>query len=258
MKLCLSTWSLRSYISKEFPFHEFPRFAKEKFGIQAVELCQMHFPPPDSRRLDQLLDVVAASGSTIVNIPVDVGNISQRDARKRDYDVRLIKSWVDVAAYVGAPTIRVNTGHQDGDPDLSMTIASYREIADYATTAGVRVGLENHGGISADPERIVSIVEAVGTERFGTLPDFGNFAPDVRYRGLAMIAPYALVAHAKTYDLDADGDVPEFDFALCLKTLHDSGYNGYLSVEFEGKGDQIEGVQRSIDLIRRLDPTVEL
>ncbi|MGH2460410.1 MAG: sugar phosphate isomerase/epimerase family protein [Chloroflexota bacterium] len=257
MKLCLSTWSLRDHIGKDFPFPEFPRVARDRFGIGAVELCQMHFPPPDSGRLDQLLNVVAATGSTIVNLPIDVGNISRRDARKRANDIRLIESWVDVASYLGAPTIRVNTGHQDGRLDLSITIASYRQIADAAEAKGVKIGLENHGGISADPRHVVEIVEAVGRQRFGTLPDFGNFTPETRYDGLAALMPYALVVHAKTYDLDASGNVPEFDFPRCLQIVRDAGYAGYLSIEFEGKGDQYDGVQRTIELIRRVDPSVE-
>jgi len=257
MKLCLSTWSLRDHIGKDFPFREFPRVALDRFGIRAVELCQTHFPPPDSGRLDQLLNVVADTGSTIVNIPVDVGNISRRDERKRAHDVGLIESWVDVASYLGAPSIRVNTGHQEGSLDLSITIASYRRIANYAEAKGVKIGLENHGGISADPRNVVEIAEAVGRQRFGTLPDFGNFAPETRYEGLVRLVPYALVVHAKTYDLDADGDVPEFDFPRCLRIVRDAGYDGYLSIEFEGKGDQYDGVQRTIELIRRVDPSVE-
>lgn len=257
MKLCLSTWSLRGHIGKDFPFREFPRVALERFGIRAVELCQMHFPPPDSGRLDQLLKVVGETGSTIVNIPVDVGNISQPDERKRAHDVAQIKSWVDVARYVGAPSIRVNTGRQDGPVDLSITLGSYNQIADYAETKGVRIGLENHGGISADPRNVVKLVEGVGRHRFGTLPDFGNFAPEVRYEGLEMIVPYALVVHAKTYDLDAAGNVPEFDFPRCMRILRDVGYDGYLSIEFEGDGDQYLGVQKAIELIRRVDPSVE-
>ncbi|HVC35786.1 MAG TPA: sugar phosphate isomerase/epimerase family protein [Chloroflexota bacterium] len=257
MKLCLSTWSLRSHIGKDFPFHEFPRVARERFGIAAVELCQMHFPPPDSRRLDQLLKVVDETGSRIVNVPVDVGNISQRDQRKRAHDVRLIESWVEVAAYVGAPVARVNTGQQDAPLDLSIAIASYNQLADYAEPRGVKLGLENHGGISADPRNMLALVEGVGMHRFGTLPDFGNFAPEVRYAGLAAIAPHALVVHAKTYDLDASGNVPEFDFARCLRIVREAGYDGYLSIEFEGNGDQYAGVQKTIELIRRVDPAVE-
>lgn len=257
MKLCLSTWSLRDQIGKDFPFREFPRVARDRFGIRAVELCQMHFPPPDSGRLDQLLNVVAATGSTIVNIPVDVGNISRRDERARAHDVGLIESWVDVASYLGVPTIRVNAGHQEGPLDLSITIASYRQIAGFAEAKGVKIGLENHGGISADPRNVVEIVEAVGRDRFGTLPDFGNFSPEARYDGLAALVPYALVVHAKTYDLDAAGNVPEFDFPRCLTIVRDAGYDGYLSIEFEGDGDQYDGVQRTIELIRRVDPSVE-
>jgi len=256
MKLCLSTWSLRSQINRDFPFHEFPKVAKERYGIEAVELCQQHFPPPDSRRLDQLLEVVTANGSTITNIPVDVGNISQRDAAKRAYDVKLIKSWVDVAAYIGAPSIRVNTGRQDGEPDLSITVASYNEIADYAAPKGIRIGLENHGGLSADPANIVKLVEAVGAKRFGTLPDFGNFSPEDRYRALEMIVPYALIVHAKTLDFDENGHMPQFDFARCLEIVHKGGYDGYLSIEFEGKGDQYDGVAKSIALIRTLEPGI--
>jgi L-ribulose-5-phosphate 3-epimerase len=258
MKLCLSTWSLRDKINRDFPFHEFPRIARERFGIRGVELCQVHFFQPDSRRLDQLLKSVADNGVSIVNIPIDVGNLSQRDPRKRAYDLRLIQGWVDVADYVGAPNVRVNTGSQEPPLDLSITIAGYRTIADYAEPKGIKVGLENHGGISADPANLLQIVEAVGARRFGTVPDFGNFAPNARYAGLELIAPFALVAHAKTYDLDAEGNVPEFDFARCLQILNDVGYDGWLSIEFEGQGDQYEGVQRSIDLIRRLEPSIEV
>jgi len=257
MKLCLSTWSLRDHVGKDFPFHEFPRVALDRFGIPAVELCQMHFPPPDSGRLDRLRAVVEATGLRIVNIPVDVGNISRRDERGRAHDVGLIKSWIDVASYLGAPTVRVNVGHQEGPLDLSITIASYTELADYGEAKGVKIGLENHGGISADPRNVVEIVEAVGQRRFGTLPDFGNFSPEARYAGLAALVPYALVIHAKTYDLDAEGNVPEFDFARCLRIVREAGYDGYLSIEFEGQGDQYEGVRRTIELIRRLDPSVE-
>lgn len=256
MKLCLSTWSLRSHINQDFPFHEFPRVARERYGIRGIELCQMHFPPPDSRRLDQLLKAVEGNGATIVNIPVDVGNISQRDENKRAHDIRLIQSWVDVAAYVGSPSVRVNTGSQDGPLDLSITIDSYNRIADYAEPKGIKIGLENHGGISADPANILKLVEAVGINRFGTLPDFGNFAPEVRYAGLEAIAPYALVGHAKTYDFDPAGNVAEFDFARCLQILKDAGFDGWLSVEFEGKGDQYTGVQKTIELIHRTDPSI--
>ena len=251
MKIAVSSWSVRNYINREFPFDQFPAVVRQRFGVDALELVSRHMPAPDMRHVDLFNAALRDNDVKVVNVPIDVGNISDRDARRRAHDLRAIKPWIDVAAELGSPNARINTGQQTPPYDLAVTIDSYRELAEYASTRGVRILLENHGGISADPANIIRLGEAVGWDRFATCPDFGNFAPEVRYEALALVAPHAALAHAKALDLDAEGNMPEWDFARCMRIMRDSGFDGYYSAEFEGKGEQYAGTQANIAAIRR-------
>ncbi len=251
MQFAISSWSMRSHINKDFPVQEFGSHVKASFGVGAVEVCQMHIPTPDARRLDQIVGNYQAAGVRVVNVPIDVGDISQSDDVKREHDLRLIEFWIDVAAYLGSPAARVNSG----SGDLQTAIDSYTRLANYGEKAGVRLVLENHGGLSADLENVRTLMESAGPN-FGTCPDFGNFPEEQRYDGLAMMVPRAAMVHAKTYDFDANGNFDDFDFPRCLQIVKDAGYAGYLSVEFEGDGDQTQGVQQTIDLLRKLDPSI--
>ncbi len=254
MKLAVSSWSLRSHINKEFGFERFPLVVRErygKYGVDAVELVSQHMPVPDMRRVDMFRAGLRDAGMKVVNVPIDVGNISDRDAQRRAHDLRAIKVWLDVAAELGSPNARVNTGQQEPPYDLGVTIDAYRELAEYGQARGVRILLENHGGISADPQNILKIGEAVGWDRFATCPDFGNFAPDSRYESLTLIAPYAGMAHAKALDLDEQGEMQEWDFGRCVRILRDAGYDGYWSAEFEGKGEQYAGTAANLTLLKR-------
>lgn len=251
MKLAVSSWSLRDHVNKDFPLKDFPRVVKERYGVEAVELCQMHFQAQDAKYLDEIINGLQATGSVVINMPIDTGNISQLDERKRNHDIKIIKGWMDVAAYINSPNVRVNTGSQNqGVVDLSITVDSYRKLAEYGEEIGVMVLLENHGGISADPHNIVKLFEEVGHKNFRACPDFGNFSPEIRYQGLEMMVKYAVIAHAKTYDFDEESAISISDFVKCLNILKSAGFDGYLSVEFEGKGDQYSGVERAIELIR--------
>lgn len=263
MELAVSSWSLRSHINNTPPWlgqpraetdmsiDEFPGRVREMFGVGAVEICQMHVPWPDVRGLDRVAAGLDAAGVRVVNVPIDVGDISQPDDAKREHDLKLIQLWIDAAAYLGSPAARVNSG----SGDLETAIHSYRRLAEYAAGKGVRLVIENHGGLSADLANLRRMLDEAGPN-FGTSPDFGNFDESVRYDGLALMAPHAAVVHAKTYDFDERGEFHGFDLARCLGIVRDAGYDGPLSVEFEGDGDQPDGVRRTIALLRTLEPSL--
>jgi predicted dehydrogenase len=106
--------------------------------------------------------------------------------------------------------------------------------------------LENHGGLSASPQAIIWLIEAVDALNFRLCPDFGNFAPEVRDKGLRLMLPYAAVVHAKVHETDEQSAAA---FRHCLDLVRESGYSGPLSIEFEGKSDEYEGVTWARDLL---------
>lgn len=246
MKIALSSYSIRDHINRDYPFDEFPRYAKETFGVDAVEICQFQIPRGDSAHLQRLKDGLQSAGVRLVSMPIDVGHISQADEIKREYDLRLIELWIDAAAFLVCPIARVNSG----DGDLEAAIASYQRLTAYGARAGVQIVMENHGGLSADPTTRQAILDRV--PKLGTAPDFGNFPDDTRYEALAGMAPRATVVHAKTLDFDASGAMPQFDFARCIQVMEDAGFDGYYSAEFGGHGDQVAATHQSLKLMRGL------
>ena len=98
---------------------------------------------------------------------------------------------------------------------------------------------------------MIEVVEAVANSHFGICADLGNFSGDIRYKALEKLAPYTKLIHAKTYDFDQAGEMKEFDFRECLQIFKRTGYDGYISIEFEGKGDQWKGVSQTLELITK-------
>ncbi len=190
----------------------------------------------------------------VLNMPIDYGNISQLDKTARDADLSIIKIWIDVASMLGSKGARVNTGNQPkGVFDLTITADSYRELAEYAATKNVALVLENHGGMSADPDNILKLFKMVNHPNFRICPDFGNFASEIRYEALDKIFELdPILVHAKTYDFNEQGEQDQFNFDQCMAIAKKHGYEGWYSVEFEGwTGDQPEGIRRTIELINR-------
>jgi L-ribulose-5-phosphate 3-epimerase len=256
-RLSLASWSFRRrFFEAEPPLDllEYPRVARDEFGFEGVELNNRFFPSTDPGYLATLRECAGDAGVALLNITVNRCGDMADPATWRDV-VEQHTRWLEVAAALGCASIRANTGgegSQSPEEALATAQESFAALATRGAERGVRVLIENHGGLSADPDAIVAIVEAVNSAWIGTIPDFGNFAPEVRYEGLQKIAPYARLVHAKFYDFAPDGSHPTVDIARCVEIVRQAGYEGWWSIEYEGSGDDHDGIARSRDVVRSL------
>ncbi len=127
--------------------------------------------------------------------------------------------------------------------------AALKQIVEDPAAEGLFFAVENHWGISARPETLMAVIDAVGSDRLGTCPDFANFPKGVnRYEALRRLASRAFVAHAKFM---TRGPVRqrEVDFRRCLAVLKESAFDGILAVEHDGPGD---GLERCLTLQRMI------
>jgi sugar phosphate isomerase/epimerase len=248
-KISVSSWSLHRHIGNDLTLLDFPKMAREKFGVDAIELVNFQFESTERDYVVALKNRIEENGQKVVHIAAGHGNISQPDESQRLEDVKVLFGWLDLAVHLGAPAIRIDTGQQEGELDLSITIDSYKRLAQRARELGLKITLENHGGISGDPANLVQIVESVGSDVMGTCPDFGNFPAERRYDDIETVAPYAVILHAKTYEFDPDGEETTIDYSRCAQIF--KSFTGYWSVEFEGPGDQYDGTKKSIELIQK-------
>jgi sugar phosphate isomerase/epimerase len=190
----------------------------------------------------------------VVNLAVDrTGDFSAGSDSERAEAIKKALAYFEVARIVGAPRFRVNSGggKAPGEAEVANCIAAYQQLAARGAREKIVVLMENHGGISGKPEWIARVMDSVNSKFCRTCPDFGNFPEEIRYQGLAAAAKYADIAHAKTYEFDAAGNETKIDVPRCVKILADAGFRGAWSIEYEGAGDQVEGVRKTIALLRR-------
>ncbi len=258
-RVSLAGWSLvRRFRREEHPLTllEFPRVAREEFGIDQIELNEPFFERQDNGYLNMLRAAANSQGVRMLNIAVDrQGDLGAPDRMERMMAVSNHTRWFEIAAALGCNAIRANMGGHH-DPDVAgrieRLIESFGALAEVGGQMGIKILIENHGGVSADPENILRVIRSVNSPWIGTLPDFGNFPPEVdRFAALEKLAPYAVAVHAKAREFDATGNDPNIDIPRCIQILEKSGYTGSYGIEFEGKSDDHEGILKSKALIER-------
>jgi sugar phosphate isomerase/epimerase len=214
------------------------------------------------RYLDLLVNKIVSTGVRAVHIsnnaPVAIsnasGNIADINEESRKEGVRVAKLWLDAAKQIGVKSMRINTGgpqilpssivqggyprNLDIVPYLKNAIESFKEMADYGGEVGVKVTIENHWGLAANPMNIIIILKEVNSPNLESSPDFSNWEHDyLLYHGLEVLIPYAKsMCHAKRWTR-----YPDVDISRCVQILNDAGYKGYISMEYEGGGDPLEG-----------------
>ena len=142
--------------------------------------------------------------------------------------------------------------------DGSATIDGLMKLGEYGASKGINIIVENHGGLSSNGRWLSSVIEAGDHPRLGTLPDFGNFRISEserydNYRGVEQLMPYARAVSAKTNDFDAAGEEVNLDYEQLIRIVLDSGYRGWIGIEYEGgRLTEPEGIRLTKALLERV------
>jgi sugar phosphate isomerase/epimerase len=175
---------------------------------------------------------------------------------KRDRELAQTREWIDHAATMGAPVIRIFAGRQtDGmsrEDALSLCVQGIDDSLDYAATRGVLLALENHGGITSTVGELLEIVKRVKPSPwFGVNLDSGNFGSEDPYAELEQIAPYTVNAQIKVA-VKRNGRKEPTDFARVVSILKNAGYRGYVVLEYEEEDDPKQAIPGFISELRKL------
>ena len=259
-KISLAEWSLhKNLFGGKLDNLDFPRIARKEFDIDTIELVDQFCKDKarDDAYLKELKSRADGEGVAIGLIMLDMnGPLGAENQVERDAAVDNTKAWVDAAAFLGSHTIRVNArGPQDPDLLRKHIVDSCGKLADYAAERDINVTIENHFGHSSDPDWLLSVMEAVGRPNFGTLPDFGNFTPEVdRYDAVERFMPWAKAVSAKASAFNDDGTVEETDYFRMMRIVRDGGYTGHVGVESVGSTpeDEYAAIRKTRDLLLRI------
>jgi len=197
------------------------------------------------------------------------GDLAHADAAVRKAAVENHYKWVDAAAALGCHSIRVNlNGTMDPDLWVPASVDGLTQLSDYAKGKDINIIVENHGGPSSNAALLASVMEKVGMDNCGTLPDFGNFCIKRsdgsyyestcieeydKYKGMRELMPYAKGVSAKSYAFDAQGNETNIDFQRIMDIVLQAGFTGYVGVEYEGNelGEE-EGILATKRLLEKV------
>ena len=265
LRLSLAGYSFRQFFkhNQGKPGHAGPQ-AIDLFDF--VDLCSRHdcdaeltgyyFPlPVDDGYLLRLkrhahLRGVAISGTAVGN------NFTLPVGDQRAEQIAMVKRWIHHAAVLGAPHIRVFAGSQPAGMSKAeardLCLSALAECCAVAATRGVFLGLENHGGIVAEPEDLLGIVRAVDSPWLGINLDTGNFQTADPYADLAKCLPYAVNVQLKV-EMHPRGQARAgADLARLVKILRDGRYQGFVALEYEAAEDPWTAVPRYLRELREL------
>lgn len=201
-------------------------------------------------------------------------------------EVERLKSHVDLLAAMGIRSMRHDVvlftippeeaGIAHFERNLPRIVEGSRLIADYAAERGIATNIENHGWGVQHSDRVQRVIAEVNRPNFRTVLDIGNFlcVDEPPLVGVAKNVPWASIVHVKDFyyrlaDQDpgegkwfrtangnflrgsifGQGDLP---VRSLLKLIKRSGYDGYVTLEFEGMEESRQGTAIGLDNVRRL------
>jgi sugar phosphate isomerase/epimerase len=226
-------------------------------GVNGAELTSYFFPPTETEaycmevRRHAYLRGVQVCGTAVGN------NFALAKGEKLDSEIAYTKKWIDLAAVMGAPHIRVFAGPQPKGLTEAEAVQNcseaYQQCLDYASKKGVFLGLENHGGIVALPDNLVAMVKGAQSPWAGINLDSGNFHTADPYADLAKIAPYAVNVQLKMEIKRAGAkDAEPSDVQRLIQILRDANYQGWFTLEYEKKEDPFVEVPKIIEMLKPL------
>jgi len=276
-KISLAQWSLHKAIidEKTLDAIDFAQKASE-MGFEGIEyVSQLYVDKIETMGMNVLLDSLKAKSEQygVKNILIMVdreGDLASSGEKERNKAIANHKKWVDAAAFLGCHSIRLNLfGNEDNVENWKQfSVESLRALSIYAKDKNINVIVENHGGFSSNGALLVEVIQKVNLDNCGTLPDFGNFctkredgkrwdAPCVEeydmYKGIKELMPYAKGVSAKSHDFDENGNETAIDFKKMLQIIKNSGFTGFIDVEYEGdRLSEEEGIKATQALLLKL------
>lgn len=232
--ISIAQWSLVDEIREGlWTTLDFPKLAREEFDINGIEFVNTLFEVPHMNYLNQLKQNAEDYGVSMVLIMVDAeGDPCSPDAKVRKQYAINHRKWIDVAHYLGCHSIRTNCrGVEDAYPEENLEWAadSYRMLLDYASEAGINVVIENHGGVSNDPDWMEKLFKTVDDPLFGSYHDWRRPGPD--FDNVAYLENMLPYAKGMSYRNQSTEELS----GRMIRMSKKMGYTGWYGIESSGR-----------------------
>ena len=248
LQFALSQYSLRALIKDgSLKAVDFPQFTVDNFGIKAIDLWEGGLPKnklDDKSYLSELKGRAEKAGTDLFLLMA--GKLQSNPKKAKKSIAQLTKS-LDRAQMLGCRYLRVFLHAEN----LEDSASALKQLSDNAAKRNVTIIIEpSPGSKSQYGKFLAELSKKLNHPNCTLMPDFGKLKNNV-YEGTQAMLPYSQSISAKMHSFDDKGLQPDFDYDKLAKMIVDSGYNGYIAIEWEGKKlKPIEGVKASQKLIK--------
>lgn len=270
-KLSLAQWSCHRMLDDgTLDNLGFAKFSGD-LGFSGVEYVSRYLTPglEDSSYWNKMNEAAKKANVEQLLIMTDLtGALGAASAADRQFAIDEHIPWLKAANALDCHSIRVNLwGEGTKKEQQERCTESLAQLCKIGADQGLNVIVENHGGYSSDGKWLAQIMQDIDMDNCGTLPDFGNFcvareggerwgAPCIeqydRYLGVKELMPYAKAVSAKSHVFDRRGNELNTNYTKMMDIVHQSGYKGYIGVEWEGDGiSEMAGIKSTKILLER-------
>lgn len=267
-KLGISTYSYWHFDGPPIPIKDVIDEASA-IGVGGVDVLHRQMPRETPEYARELRRYAFSQGVDLICLSIHQDFVTP-DERQREHHINHTKYALDLAAQMGIPCIRVNSGRWGtidsfdklmaeggNEPPLDgytredafqWCIDAFKKCVPVARDKGVVMALENHWGLTSSADGVLRIVEAVDSPWLQVLADTGNF-PDQTYSQLETLASHSILVSAKTYYGGGEWYTLDLDYERIAQIFRDAGFEGYVTLEFEGTADPGPAVRKSLSRI---------
>jgi len=269
IKLSVSSYSYWHFKKEKYPIEKVIDEAA-KVGVEGIDILHRQMEGEDNAYIQRLKKHAFVNGIAFTCLSIHQSFVSP-DKEFLAKEIDHTKKCIELAARMGIPCLRLNSGRwgtiksfddlmkargmepvlagYSEDDGFKWCIDSIQQCLPTAEQHGVLLALENHWGLCSTPEGQLRIKKAIDSPWLGIMMDTGNFLEDP-YSKLEMLAPYTNFVQAKTYYGGGEWYSLDLDYKRIISILRKVNYQGYISLEFEGKEDAATAVPKSIDMLR--------
>jgi len=258
MSISIAAYSFREALTKgEMDLFRFIEWCSG-IGLKGVELTSYYFKSDSDKNYFRDLRKHAFDNGITISGTAIGNNFCLPSGDDRQKQIDYTKKWIDNSVCLFAPHIRIFSGNlpESGDIDTykKWVTECLGVVVEYAENAGIVLGLENHGGLTAHADEHIALLKSVKKSPwFGINLDTCNYPVDV-YNELAKSAPYAVNVHIKNEVFDDAVKVPA-DYPKIRNILMEADYKGWIALEYEAKGNPLTEVPKNIKILKELFET---
>ncbi|MHB1177226.1 MAG: sugar phosphate isomerase/epimerase family protein [Daejeonella sp.] len=226
-------------------------------NFDAIDLTAYYFPAyphiPSDEYIYRLKRKAHALGLEISGTGIRT-EFAEPDKRKRAGEVAFVKEWIEVAARLGAPVIRIFSGKVRPPnytwPEVADWISKdIKSCVEHGKKYGVIVAMQNHNDFVKTADETIRIIKNVNSEWFGLVLDTGSFVTMEPYSEIQKTASYAVNWQIKE-KLNYKGKAEIIDLDRLFRIINDSPYRGYLPIETLSPGDPFKVVPVFLKQVR--------